>query len=174
MDSNLGQQLVELLPRLRRFAYGLTGNVEKADELLQAACERALAKSVHWQVGSRLDYWMYRIIRNLHIDELRALDVRKRSLDEISAMSEQESESRYILESQIAAEEVHRAMQGLSEDHRTILLLVGVEGYSYKEVAEILQIPMGTVTSRLIRARKALIGELSSSETKSPSKEAVG
>jgi RNA polymerase sigma-70 factor (ECF subfamily) len=173
MENSLGQQLIELLPRLRRFAYGLSGNADKGEELLQTACERALAKSDQWQPDSRLDHWMFRIIRNVRIDELRSQSIQKRGMEKITPIYEEAYDDRYMLDSQIAADEVHQAMNRLSEDHRTILLLVGVEGYAYKEVSEILEIPMGTVTSRLIRARKALLKELSARTSRSDSQEAA-
>lgn len=173
MENRLEQKLVELLPRLRRFAYGLSGSADKGDELLQAACERALAKSGQWRPDSRLDHWMFRIIRNIRIDELRSQNIQKRGMEKISPIYEQAYDGRYTLESHIAAEEVRQAMRRLSEDHRMILLMVGVEGYAYKEVAEILDIPMGTVTSRLIRARKALLKELSEQGGQSETREAA-
>ncbi len=173
MNNGLEQQLVELLPRLRRFAYGLTGSAEKGDELLQAACERALSKSAQWRADTRLDHWMYRIIRNIRIDELRSQNIQKRGVEKIMPIYEEAYDGRRMLDSQISADEVHQAMNRLSDDHRTILLLVGVEGYAYKEVSEILGIPLGTVTSRLLRARKALLKELSQSDGQSPSQEAA-
>jgi RNA polymerase sigma-70 factor (ECF subfamily) len=173
MENHLEQQLVELLPRLRRYAYGLSGSTDKGDELLQAACERALAKSAQWRPDSRLDHWMFRIIRNIRIDELRSQNIQKRSIDKITPVYEEEYDGRYMLDSQIAAEEVRQAMQYLTEDHRMVLLMVGVEGYAYKEVAEILEIPIGTVTSRLIRARRALLKKLSEQGGGSETKEAA-
>jgi RNA polymerase sigma-70 factor (ECF subfamily) len=173
MENHLEQQLVELLPRLRRYAYGLSGSTDKGDELLQAACERALAKSAQWRPDSRLDHWMFRIIRNIRIDELRSQNIQKRSIDKITPIYEEEYDGRYMLDSQIAAEEVRQAMQYLTEDHRMVLLMVGVEGYAYKEVAEILEIPIGTVTSRLIRARRALLKKLSEQGGGSETKEAA-
>jgi RNA polymerase sigma-70 factor (ECF subfamily) len=173
MENHLEQQLVELLPRLRRYAYGLSGSTDKGDELLQAACERALAKSAQWRPDSRLDHWMFRIIRNIRIDELRSQNIQKRSIDKITPIYEEEYDGRYMLDSQIAAEEVRQAMQYLTEDHRMVLLMVGVEGYAYKEVAEILEIPIGTVTSRLIRARRALLKKLSEQGGGSEPKEAA-
>jgi RNA polymerase sigma-70 factor (ECF subfamily) len=173
MENRLQQQLVELLPRLRRFAYGLAGSADKGDELLQAACERALAKSAQWRPDSRLDHWMFRIIRNIRIDDLRSHSIQKRGMEKITPIYEETYDGRYVLDSHIAAEEVRQAMQRLTEDHRMVLLMVGVEGYAYKEVAEILEIPMGTVTSRLIRARRALLKELSEQGSGSETQEAA-
>jgi RNA polymerase sigma-70 factor (ECF subfamily) len=173
MENHLEQQLVELLPRLRRYAYGLSGSTDKGDELLQAACERALAKSAQWHPGSRLDHWMFRIIRNIRVDDLRSQSIQKRGMEKITPIYEENYDGSYVLDSQIAADEVRQAMQHLTEDHRMILLMVGVEGYAYKEVAEILEIPIGTVTSRLIRARRALLKELSEQGGRSDQKEAA-
>lgn len=156
MTSDFGSQLVALLPRLRRFALGLTANREDADDLVQAACEKAIVNQRQWQPGTRLDSWLYRIIQTQRIDLLRrekhaptsqSDDATFELVDEHSAdRAENENLLRYTL----------RALEKLPEEQRLVMLLVVVEGHSYREVAEQLEIPQGTVMSRLARARLKL------------------
>lgn len=157
VQSDLTEQLTELIPRLRRFASGLAGSVDHGDELVQAACERLLHHHQRLRPGSRLDSWMYRVIRNLHVDGIRAQAVRDRSAQHLRLAGEMEQAQVGGLESELHLHDVHDAMQRLPEEQRSALMLVCVEGLSYKEAAEVMDIPMGTVTSRLIRGRKALI-----------------
>jgi len=150
-------ELVSLLPRLRRFAYGLTGSLDDGDDLVQSACERALARLDQFQPGTRLDSWMYRIVQNLWIDQRRTRQARPEAGVEPADLealavgnAERELDSRLVLAT------VQRVVAELSEDQRTVLLLVCVEGLSYKAAAEVLDIPLGTVMSRLARARLAV------------------
>ena len=158
--SNLTEQLTELIPRLRRFASGLTGCADRGDELVQLACERLLHHHERLRPGSRLDSWMYRVIRNLHVDSIRAQAVRDRSVQHLRLAGEIEQARAGELEIELHLHDVHDAMQQLPEEQRSALMLVCVEGLSYKEAAEVMDVPMGTVTSRLIRGRKALIALL--------------
>jgi RNA polymerase sigma-70 factor (ECF subfamily) len=142
---------------LRRFAYGLTGALDDGDDLVQSACERALTRLDQFEPGTRLDSWMYRIVQNVWIDRLRARQSRRETgMDpgdlEPLAVGDHGQEMASRLE--LAA--VRRAVADLSEEHRAVLMLVSVEGVSYKEAAAILGLPIGTVMSRLARARLAL------------------
>lgn len=157
MDALFRSQLVALLPRLRRFARGLTGAADRADDLVQAACERALARMEQWTPGTRLDSWMFRIVRTIWIDELRAQAVRVRAHDRQEDESERAFDGERHMEAHITMEAVRAAVAKLQPEQREILVLVGVEGVSYKEAADILDIPIGTVMSRLARARAALL-----------------
>jgi RNA polymerase sigma-70 factor, ECF subfamily len=157
VTQQLRSELVGLLPRLRRFAYGLTGSMEDGDDLVQGACERALRRLDQFQPGTRLDSWMYRIVQNLWIDQRRARQARPEAGMEPTDLealavgdAEREMNSRLVLTS------VQQAVAVLPEEQRTILLLVCVEGLSYKAAAEVLEIPLGTVMSRLARARLAV------------------
>ena len=154
------KQLTDLIPRMRRFAIGLSGSADRGDELVQTACERLLRNKDTLRPGTRLDSWMYQVIRNLHIDAIRAQSVRDRSAEEIRQISYLRPVATDPMDSKIRLREVNQAMQALSEEHRAALMLVCVEGLSYKEAAEVLKVPMGTVTSRLVRARKALMDKL--------------
>ncbi|MGQ0675805.1 MAG: RNA polymerase sigma factor [Rhodospirillales bacterium] len=157
LDALFRSQLVALLPRLRRFARGLCGAADRADDLVQAACERALARMEQWTPGTRLDSWMFRIVRTIWIDELRAQAVRQRSRERQEVEIETSFDGERAMEAQMTMRAVREAVAKLAPEQREILLLVAVEGVSYKEAAEILDIPIGTVMSRLARGRAQLI-----------------
>lgn len=148
-------QLIAVLPRLRRFARGLAQSVVAADDLVQAACERALARRHQFQEGTRFDSWMFRIVQTIWIDQIRAGKVRKEG-SEIAAERMGSDETVRRAEARLALGEVGRALDRLPPDQRTVLLLVTVEGLSYREAAEVVQVPVGTIMSRLARARAAL------------------
>lgn len=147
--------LVALLPRLRRFARGLAGSLDAADDLVQAACERALANRQQWQPGTRLDSWMFRIVQNLWIDRLRSEGRwRYAGADALDSLPANDMEG--AVEAKIELAAVRRAIDALPNEQRMVLMLVTVDGRSYRETAEILDTPIGTVMSRLARARLAL------------------
>ena len=146
-------QLGELLPRLRRFARVITRNVADADDLVQVAVEKALVRAAQWRPGSRLDNWMFGIMKNAWIDEIRSRRRRERvhAPEEAgAAVGDASAAARDI------ALSVQAAMARLPEEQRMAIALVLVEGLSYKDAAESLGIPMGTLTSRLARGREAL------------------
>lgn len=150
------RDLVALLPRLRRFARGLAGSLDAADDLVQAACERALANRAQWQPGTRLDSWMYRIVQNLWIDQMRSGN-RWHQADEATLASLPANDMARAVEARIELAAVRSAIDALPPEQRAVLMLVTVEGQSYRDAAGILEIPIGTVMSRLARARLALI-----------------
>ena len=154
-----GDQLIAVLPRLRRFARGLTGSVVEADDLVQAACERALSRRHQFEEGTRFDSWMFRIVQTIWIDQIRARDIRKEE-KEIAEERLGSDEPVRRVEARLALEEVRRAVDRLPPDQRTVLLLVTVDGLSYREAAEVVRVPVGTIMSRLARARIALQAEL--------------
>lgn len=154
------RQIVELLPRLRRLARVLAREPADADDLVQLTVERALAARNQWRPGTRLDSWMFRIMKNAWIDESR---VRRRRGAVLAPAEEGESvgdAGAEVIEASLAAAEVGRAMARLPEDQRLAVALVLVEGLSYKEAAEVLEVPQGTLTSRLVRGRQALLAQL--------------
>ena len=155
MSTRFGDQLIAVLPRLRRFARGLSGSLTDADDLVQAACERALARQHQFQEGTRFDSWMFRIVQTIWIDQVRSRDVRKEGGDVAEDRLGSDEPVRRV-EARLALDEVRRALDRLPPDQRTALLLVTVEGLSYKEAAETVQVPVGTIMSRLARARIAL------------------
>ena len=151
------RELVTLLPRLRRFALSLTASREDADDLVQMALEKALRNLGQWQPGSRLDSWMFRIMQNLRIDQARAQKVRPTEVSlEHSPSVRDEFETTNATESRFTLEKVLVLMEKLPDAQRTILTLVCIEGMRYREAAEVLDISIGTVMSRLARARKNL------------------
>ena len=155
------QQMVALLPRLRRFAYALSGTRDEADDLVQAACERALSRLDQWQAGTRLDSWMFRIIQNAWIDRTRAARVRGAPYDPDDLVHLPGVDGRRVTEAALTLDAVRRRIGELPEEQRIALALVTVDGMSYQQAADVLQVPIGTVTSRLSRARKRLAEELS-------------
>ncbi|WP_284126348.1 RNA polymerase sigma factor [Parerythrobacter aestuarii] len=159
MSQTFEQQVLELLPRLRRFAIGLAGSNADGDDLCQMTIERALTRRDQWQEGTRLDSWMYRIMRNIFIDEKRSGARRSQTfVDEEAGLSVGSDGAQ---EAHVELTMVDRAMQQLPEDQREAVLLVMVEGYAYKEAAEIVGCPVGTLNSRLVRGRDALLELLS-------------
>lgn len=152
------RQLAELLPRLRRFARTVTYNREDADDLVQVAIERALTRTAQWEEGTRLDSWMFRIIKNAWIDEVRSRIRRERLFAPEEAGEQVGDDSAGMHQERMA---VQKAISLLSEDHRMVIGLVLVDGLPYKEAADVLEIPVGTLTSRLARAREALQSILS-------------
>jgi RNA polymerase sigma-70 factor, ECF subfamily len=150
--------IIALLPRLRRFCMGLTGSLDAGDDLTQSTVERALRRVSQWQEGTRLDSWMFRIARNINIDEARARIRRTVQFDSEVIDDVMGEDGRDITENRSTLACVRTAMAKLSEDQRALMLLVVVEGKSYREAAEALDIPIGTVMSRIARARRAIDG----------------
>lgn len=153
-------ELLALLPRLRRFARSLARDAADADDLCQLSLERALKARERFEPGTRLDSWMYRIMRNIWIDEARARKRRGETfVPEEAGLSVGDQGHRHI-EARVELGDVNRAMAALPDEQREAIALVLVEGLAYREAAEILDVPMGTLTSRLARGRQALIAAL--------------
>lgn len=148
------EAIVEILPRLRRFALSLTGNPADADDLLQDTVERALTRAGP-EGKHDMSKWMFRICRNLWIDEIRSRKVREAVVDCPESIEQPAAGTEAML-NELTFHEVVAAMDELSEEQREVLSLVAVAGMSYREAAEALQVPTGTVMSRLARARAAL------------------
>ena len=149
----LREALVALLPRLRRFARALARDVHDADDLVQIAVERALTRSGQLRPGAPLSSWMFGIVRNAWLDELRARGRRAR------VFAPEEGAERVGDASQGAHAEalaVQDALARLPEEQCEAVALVLIEGFSYKEAAHIMEVPIGTLTSRLARGREAL------------------
>jgi RNA polymerase sigma-70 factor (ECF subfamily) len=171
MAQDVRAELVQMLPKLRRFAIGLAGNLDDADDLVQGACERALSHLDQWQAGTRLDSWMYRIIQNLWIDRGRSHKLRGDPWDpdDMPQLADPHAHRTPEIESTLAR--VLGALGELPPDQREVLLLVGVSEHSYREAAEQLGVPLGTVMSRLARARLHLHDLMSGARLR-PGKEA--
>ncbi len=162
MSVEIRHQMVALLPRLRAFARALARDRDAADDLVQTTCEKAL-RSLHlWAAGTRLDSWMYRIMQNEWVDTTRRrrpqvpIDEPETGQPPHAAALVGEDGSR-TAEARLTLDDVRGLIARLPEEQRTVLTLVCLEDMSYRETAEILGIPIGTVMSRLGRARSALI-----------------
>jgi RNA polymerase sigma-70 factor, ECF subfamily len=151
--QNVHEQIVTLLPRLRRFARNLTRNPHDADDVVQIALERALTRLHQWHRDARLDSWMFKIVRNAWIDELRSRARRDKIFLGAEAGDSIGTDS-MARETDLLS--VQSAMARLPEDQREAVSLVLVEGLPYREAAEVLDVPIGTLTSRLARGREAL------------------
>jgi RNA polymerase sigma-70 factor (ECF subfamily) len=151
------RELVALLPRLRRFAHALSHSGTDADDLAQATVERALRSRAQWQPGTRLDSWLYRIMRNLWIDTVRSRGRREKfeaPPEEAEHIGEDPTET---IENQLELNRMMAAMQRLPDEQREVVALILIEGFGYREAAEMLGLPIGTVSSRLVRGRVALL-----------------
>ncbi|MEM7720140.1 MAG: RNA polymerase sigma factor, partial [Pseudomonadota bacterium] len=157
--SDMKSDLIALLPRLRRFARSLTRSVTEADDLVQEACLRALSRAHQWDPTQPLDRWMFRITRNLWISEMRKRSVRT-GQGHVPAEEATELVSQETGENRVLVADVQARIAALPDDMSSLLLAVSVEGYSYAEAAELFDIPVGTVMSRIHRARKTLAGAL--------------
>lgn len=160
MHAEIRAELVGLLPRLRRFALGLAGKQEDADDLVQSACVQALARLDQWQAGSRLDSWMFRIVQNCHIDRLRARRLRGDPVDPDEHRHIADEKAHLQPEMRDTLTRVLAAVAILPPEQRAVIMLVCVEEYGYREAAQLLDVPIGTVMSRLARARAKLSEQL--------------
>jgi len=162
------RRIVEQIPRLRRYAHALTGgNRENADDLVQDTLERAFAKWGLFRLGAELRPWLFSIMHNVFVNEVRHMRHRVPicSLDEAVEIGTPATQ-----ENHVQVHEVLAAVGRLAPEFREVLVLVSVEEFSYAETAKILSIPMGTVMSRLFRARtqlRTLTGEPTLSDTRS-------
>jgi RNA polymerase sigma-70 factor (ECF subfamily) len=152
--------MVALLPRLRRFAYALTKSVDEGDDVVQAACERALRSLDQFQEGTRLDSWMFRIVQNIWIDRMRAQQLRGTVAEPEALDHTAGDDGVRTTEAILTLQEVRRIVAELPEDQQAVLALISIDGMSYKQAAETLQLPIGTVTSRLARARRGIVERL--------------
>jgi RNA polymerase sigma-70 factor (ECF subfamily) len=157
MPAAIGQELVALLPRLRRFALVLCRSQPLADDLVQGACERALAHADSWTPGTRFDAWMFRILRNHWIDHLRRTKAEGMTEDVATQTQLIGDPGEGPILSKLALSEVQQAIESLPQEQREVLVLVCAEDLSYREAAEVLHVPIGTIMSRLARARKRLV-----------------
>ena len=148
-------RLVETeIPRLRRYARALTRSADRADDLVQETLVRAIAKSDLWQAGTDIRAWLFTIMHNQHVNM-----VRRAMRDDATVDIEQMSSSLMAITDPTASRqlrELDTALARLPAEQREVILLVGLEGMSYEAAAQILDVPVGTVRSRLSRGRDAL------------------
>lgn len=147
-ESPIAQQI----PRLRRYARALTGDRNAADDLVQDTLERALSRFHLWRQGSDLRAWLFTIMHNIYVNQVRSrVRQHQESLEESAAESLQAQEPDWA---EIRA--IGDALARLPDEQRAVLLLVGLEQFTYDEAARVLDIPVGTVMSRLSRGRERL------------------
>jgi RNA polymerase sigma factor (sigma-70 family) len=158
--ERLDRAIVDLLPRLRRLARALARDAADADDLVQQTVERALVHHGQWRPGTRLDSWMFRIMKNAWIDEARARTRRAQVFAPEEAGQDAGDDGAAAMDARLAARSVADAMARLPEEQRLAVALVLVEGLSYKEAADVMEVPQGTLTSRLGRGRAALLADL--------------
>lgn len=149
--------LAALLPRLWRYGLLLSGNRDTAEELVQATCVRALERSAQFSPGTRLDRWLIAILHSIWLNEVRARKVRQ-GQGLVDAETALVFDGIRGIETNILASQVLTQVQGLPEVQREAVYLVYVEGLSYREAAEALGVPIGTIMSRLAGARARLAG----------------
>jgi RNA polymerase sigma-70 factor (ECF subfamily) len=156
--------IVACIPSLRRYARGLTSDRERADDLVQDTLERAWGRFALWQRRGEVRAWMFGIMHNLFIDRIRT----QRSTPEDAAGDAlPEFPDRSTQSDRLEVRDLDRALQRLPHEQREVLLLVGVEEMNYQAVASVLGVPIGTVMSRLSRARDRLRAELEGREVTS-------
>jgi len=143
--------LVEHLPRLRRYARALTRDLNQADDLVQDTLERALVKLDLWRPGSDLRAWLFTLMHNLFVSQVRAGRVQETELDEARDVPVGGGQMEAM-----AVRDIHAALGRLPAEQREVILLVGLEQFGYAEAARILDVPLGTVMSRLSRGRERL------------------
>jgi RNA polymerase sigma-70 factor, ECF subfamily len=152
--ADLWQKIDGEIPRLRRYARALTRNTLMADDLVQDCLVRALAKSHLWQEGSDLRAWLFTILHNQYVNQVRraAHEGNSVPIDKtdfpLSCAADQEA--------RLELRDLDRALAQLPDEQRTVVLLTGLEGMRYEAVAELIGVPVGTVRSRLSRGREAL------------------
>ncbi len=151
-------QLIEHIPKLRRYARALCGNTYTADDLVQDTLERALIKKSLWRPDSQLRPWLFTLMHNLFINQLR----QHSSLPPMQELDENIRDPSDTPERVIFAQQLQTSIRLLAVDQKEVFLLVSLEGFGYEEVAKIIGIPVGTVMSRLSRARENLRKQISS------------
>ena len=160
VQDEFAEELGAMLPRLRRFAFALSRHPADADDLAALAIERALRSRSQYMPGTRLDSWLFRITRNLWIDEARSRQRRAAWEAPPEAGELQGFDGAADIERSAELANVMRAMSGLPDEQREVVALIMIEGLGYREAAELLGQPIGTVSSRLVRGRNALLAAL--------------
>ena len=145
------KRLVELIPRLRRYARALVGERSSADDLVQDTLERAWAKLHLYRRGTDLRAWLFTVMHNVHVNRVRATRPTDLLEDEMPELAQRAPQGDALL-----VRDLDRAIARLPSEQRAVLLLVTLEEMSYEEVARALNVPIGTVMSRLSRAREKL------------------
>jgi RNA polymerase sigma-70 factor (ECF subfamily) len=173
-QNELRKEIAQLLPRLRRFGLALAGSYDDGDDVVHGAVARALARSELWLPGTRLDSWLFKIMQNVWRDEVRRRKTSGLRSAGIAASAETTVDGRRVAETLLMLSETRERFARLPEDQRLALALVVIEGLSYREAAEQLDIPIGTLMSRLSRAREALRTMIDEGRTQQSMRTAAG
>jgi RNA polymerase sigma-70 factor (ECF subfamily) len=156
--TDLHRELAPLVPQVRRFAYALTRHYADADDLVQSTVERVLSRPM--PDGVELVKWMFKVCRNVWIDEMRARKVRREAASELASASDEDVSTEQQVMAQMALKRAQAGIDALPDEQREVLAMVAIAGMAYRETAEALSIPIGTVMSRLARARAALAAHM--------------
>ncbi|MFN3276842.1 MAG: RNA polymerase sigma factor [Paracoccus hibiscisoli] len=156
MDAAFGDALIRLLPNLRRYALSLCRRADLADDLVQITVERAITHHAARDPAQRLEAWLFRILRNAFIDTTRRQRTEGTGVDVTDHPDILSTDDAPLIEARLMLAATRSAMTRLSPEQEEILTLVCIEGLSYAEAAQVLDVPKGTVMSRLSRARLAL------------------
>lgn len=149
------QAIIDQLPRLRRYARALAKDASAADDLVQDCVERALSRLALFRAGTNMRSWLFTIMHNLHVNTVRRR-YRAPDTEPLAPGHEARHAQEATQHSALSARDVAGALGKLSDEHRQVLLLVGLEDMSYRETADVLGVPVGTVMSRLARGRRRL------------------
>ena len=155
MPAFTAAEIEALIPRLRRFARALTGSREAADDLTQDTLERAWVKRELWQAGTNLRAWLFAVMHGVFVNGVRRAHPTE-SRDDLEYPERERADDGASAETATALRELRTALLRLPEEQRQVVLLVGLEQFSYAEAAEVLAVPIGTVMSRLARGRERL------------------
>lgn len=153
-EREFRKDLVALLPRLRRFALALSGSADAGEDLLQTALEKAIRSAHAYDKSRRLDSWLFKIMQNAWLDMRK--DMVKRRYADLDDTNMPVEDARIGIEARDELQRAAKIFHSLPEDQRAVLALVVLEGFSYKEAAQTLDVPIGTIMSRLARARAAI------------------
>lgn len=160
MSDPFADDVVALLPNLRRFAISICRSRDTADDLVQITVERAFAARASFDPTTRLDAWLFRILRNAWYDMLRRTRTRGTEIDIADALDAPTVDGEKTVETALMLQSARTAIDRLPLDQREVILLICVEELSYKEAASVLDLPIGTVMSRLARARIAIAKDI--------------
>jgi RNA polymerase sigma-70 factor, ECF subfamily len=163
--SEFHRLIEQEIPRLRRYARALTRNADRADDLVQDTLTRAIAKAHLWQPGTDIRAWLFTIMHNQNVNEVRRA-IRDHANVDVEERAKLVATTDPTASRQLR--ELERALAQMLEEHRQVILLVGLEGMSYEDAAAILNVPIGTIRSRLSRGRDVLRKLLDMDERHTP------
>jgi RNA polymerase sigma-70 factor (ECF subfamily) len=169
-SDEIYQLIAQEIPRLRRYARFLARNADQADDLVQECLTRAVSNIDRWQPGTNMNAWLLVILHNIFINEVKR---RRPVLTSDGVIEQHGGGTSGGQEERIYLNNVQQAFDKLSTDHKEILLMIAVEGLQYEEAAAILNVPIGTVRSRISRARESL-RELLAGQPELPARAAAG